>query len=36
MTAVYYALSCVLGYLLGSISISILISRCLLYTSRCV
>lgn len=27
MTAVYYALSCVLGYLLGSISISILISR---------
>ena len=27
MTAVYYALSCVLGYLLGSISIAILISR---------
>lgn len=27
MTAVYYALSCVLGYLLGSINISILISR---------
>ena len=27
MTAVYYALSCLLGYLLGSISIAILISR---------